>query len=39
MLYRAKAAVYSETNTKHIHTMRAEHTVLDVKPVGASSNQ
>jgi hypothetical protein len=39
MLYRAKVAVWSKKNTKHKYTVWAERTVLNVQPVGASSNQ
>ena len=39
MLYRANAAVCSEINTKHTHTMWQNINFLNVKRVGASRNQ
>jgi len=36
MFYGAEIAVCSEINTKHINTVWAEHTILDVKSVGSS---
>jgi hypothetical protein len=39
MLYEAKVAVCSETNTKHTHSVRQNIKLLIVKTVGASHNQ
>jgi len=39
MLHRAKVAVGSEINTKHINTVWAECTILNVKPFGSSNKQ
>jgi len=37
MMYRAKVAICSEINTKHINTMCGQNVkYLNVKPVGAS---
>jgi len=35
----AQVAVCSQINTKHINTVWAERTVVNVTPVGASRNQ
>jgi hypothetical protein len=39
MLQVAKVAVCSQINTKHIKTLWAERTVVNVKLVGASCNK